>query len=131
MISQLEIRHPHVNEVPDDLMVGFECFKMDPEFQWVLIVDGKVKAQMMCANMAGILFIIRLVSHADAPHGWAVQFFRHVMREAKANGMIGYATFLSDKTEGERKLMKIVQRVGGLLCPVSGVWAFGSTEVNY
>lgn len=128
---QLEVRHPYVGEVPTELMAGFEALKIDPEWQWVLVVDGKVEAQMLCAPMHGLLVILRVVAFKEAPRSWLVKFLRRVMEEAKGLGLLGYVTFLSDLNPQERKLMKIIQHSGGLLIPASGAWGVGSTEVRY
>jgi hypothetical protein len=54
-----------------------------------------------------------------------------VMKQCKANGVIGFITFLSDNKRAERRLMTIVQRLGGGLIPSTGAWAAGSVEVRY
>lgn len=131
MIGQLEVRHPYVGEVPAELVLGFEALPIEAEFQWVLVVDGKIKAQMLCGAMHGLLFIVRLTALPDAPKSWAVTLFRKVLADAKAQGIIGYVSFLSDSNPQEVKLMRIVQKSGGMLLPVSGAWGFGSVEVKY
>lgn len=128
---QIEVRHPYVGEVPPELIVGFEAFKIDPEWQWVLAVDDKIVAQMLCADMHGMLCILRLTAFEDAPVSWLVRFLRGVLAEAHRREMIGYVTFLSDANPQERKLMRIVQRSGGMLMAATGAWGFGSTEVKY
>jgi hypothetical protein len=127
----VQVRHPYVNEVPSELIAGFEALPIDPEWQWVLVADGRVVAQMLCARMHGLLAILRLTAFPDAPRGWAVKIFRGVMADVRTQGIIGYMTFLSDSNPQERKLMRIVQKSGGMLLPASGAWAFGSTEVRY
>lgn len=112
-------------------MVGFEAFKIDPEWQWVLVVDGKVGAQVLCANAHGMLMIMRLTAREGLPQGWLVRFLRGVLAEAKRAGVIGYVTFLDDRNPVEQKLMRIVQKSGGMLMPATGAWAFGSVEVKY
>jgi hypothetical protein len=130
-VTEQTIRHPYVNEVPADLMRGFEAYRIDSEWQWVLIVDGSVKAQMLCANAHGILLILRLIAFPDAPHGWLAAMLRHVMAEARQAGCIGFITFLSDRNPAEVKLMRIVQRMGGFVLPQSGAMVAGSTETKY
>ena len=131
MISTTTIRHPYAGEVPEALMIGFESFKIDPEWQWILIVGGEVKAQLLGVNAHGVLIILRLAALPNTPHGWAVRMFREVMRECKKNGLIGFTSFLDDRQPAERKLMRIVQRLGGYLLPATGAWAAGSTEIRY
>ena len=128
---ELVVRHPYVGEVPAELMAGFEALPIDSEWQWVLLVDGRIVAQLLAARMHGLLLIMRLTSLPDAPKGWAVRMFRSVMAEARSQGIIGYVTFLSDSQPQERKLMRIVQHSGGMLIPATGAWGFGSTEVRY
>lgn len=128
---EIEVRHPYVGEVPVELVAGFETLKIDTEWQWVVVCDGKVVAQMLCAPMHGIMAILRLTAFKDAPHNWTLRLFRQALTEARGEGMIGYATFLSDANPQEVKLMKIIQRSGGMLLPQSGAWGFGSSEVHY
>lgn len=127
----IDVRHPYVNEVPPELLVGFEAFKIDPEWQWVLVVDGKIMAQLLGANTHGVLTIMRLSGLPDAPQGWALMLCRRALKDSAAQGLIGFMTFLSDNRKAERRLMRIVHRMGGYLIPVSGVWAAGRLETRY
>jgi hypothetical protein len=127
----IEVRHPYVNEVPAELLVGFEAFKIDPEWQWVLVSEGKVVAQVLGANTHGVLTIMRISALSSAPNGWALALMRSVLRDCQALGLIGFMTFLADNRRAERRLMRIVQRMGGYLIPVSGVWAAGRLETRY
>jgi len=129
--GELDVRHPYVNEVPPELMTGFESLPIDPEWQWVLTVDGRIRAQMLCASAHGMLLILRVKAMPDAPAAWLVCFMRRVLADARALGMIGYVSFLSDRNPQEVKLMRIVQRAGGLLLPQSGAMVAGSLEVGY
>jgi hypothetical protein len=131
VIAELQVRHPYVGEVPAELLVGFEARMIDPEWQWVLVHEGKVVVQMLCAPAHGMLMILRLTALPEAPHGWGVRFFRYVLKEAQERGLIGYETFLSDENEAEQRLMTIIQRAGGWLIPSSGVWACGSVIQGY
>ena len=127
----LEVRHPYVGEVPAELLGGSVGFKIDQEWQWVLAVDGKVVAQMLCANTHGVLTIMQLSSLPSAPYGWAVVMIRRVFKECHALGLIGYMAFLSDNRKAERRLMTIVSRAGGYLVPTSGAWAAGRLDTRY
>jgi hypothetical protein len=53
------------------------------------------------------------------------------MEDARAMGMLGYLTMLSDSSKQERQLMRIVQRHGGYLEPTSGAIAAGRLEGSY
>ena len=128
---ELAVRHPYVGEVPAELIAGFETFKIDPEWQWVLVSDGKIKAQMLCVNAHGVLMILRLTALPDAPRGWALALFRKVLKECQEQEMLGYMTFLEDGKKAERRLMTIISRAGGYLKPWSGVWAVGRFETGY
>jgi hypothetical protein len=112
-------------------MRGFEAFRIDPEWQWVAVLDGRIVGQLLAANMHGVLYLMRVTAVAHAPKGWALALFRQVMAEAKAAGLIGYMVLLTDGSKVERRLMSIVQRHGGYLEPVTGVLAAGHLEVNY
>jgi hypothetical protein len=129
--SEIEVRHPYVNEVPMDLLVGFESFRIDPEWVWVLVVDGKIKAQMLCANTHGVLTIMRISSLPDAPNGWALTLCRRVFKDCREQGLIAFMAFLSDGKKAERRLMRITERLGGFLVPVTGAWAAGSLVTRY
>lgn len=130
--TKISVRHPYGGEVvPAELIQGFEAYKIDPDWQWILVVDGMVKAQMLCANAHGILMILRLTAQSDAPYGWAVKLFRQVMKDAKFAGCIGFMTFLADQNPAEVQLMRIVQRLDGYLLPQSGAWAAASVDIAY
>lgn len=127
----IEVRHPYVGEVPAELIQGFEAYKIDPEWQWVVVYEGHVVAQLLATNAHGLLHILRITSLPVAPRGWAVALFRRVLDDCLKLKMIGYLTFLGDATRAERRLMRIVSRQGGYLVPVSGVWAAGRLENHY
>jgi hypothetical protein len=127
----IEVRQPYVGEIPSALIEGFEWLKVDPEWQWVLVIDGKVMAQCLCAPIHGVLTIIRLKALPKLPPGSLLHFLRQIFRDADSRGMLGYVIFLSDQTAVERKLMRIVQRAGGTFIPVTGVWGFGPLKVGY
>jgi hypothetical protein len=112
-------------------MRGFEAFRIDPEWQWVVVQDGRVVAHLLAANAHGLLFILRLTAFPEAPRGWLVRMLRQVLRDAKTQGCLGYVTFLSDQSPREVKLMRVVEKAGGMLMPQSGAWAFGSIETRY
>jgi hypothetical protein len=50
------------------------------------------------------------------------------MEDARQQGFIAYMTYLGDQNPKERKLMRLVQRSGGMLLPSTGTFAFGTTE---
>lgn len=131
MIQEMIVRHPAYDEVPQELMKGFEAMQIEREWQWVLECEGKIVAQMLCAPAHGLLMVVRLTALPSAPKGWGVGFFRRVLKDAQERGLLGYATFLSDDRKEERRLMSIIQRAGGWLLPASGAWAFGSVEQGY
>lgn len=130
--SKLEVRHPYVGEeVPAELMRGFTAWKIDREWQWVAIHEGRVVAQLLTAPMHGTLYLMRLSALPDAPKTWAVRLFRQMLREGRERGLLGYLVLLTDSTPAERRMMRIVQRHAGYLEPVSGVLAAGRLESTY
>src|ERR1700691_2852345 len=128
---QIEVRHPYVGEVPQELLVGFEAFKIDPEWQCVLVADGKVVAQALGANTHGVLTIMRISCLPEAPTAWALVLMRQVLKDCRELGLIGFMTFLADNRKAERRLMTIISRTGGYLVPSAGVWAAGRLETRY
>jgi hypothetical protein len=131
MIStETTIRHPQPGEVPAELMTGFEAWKIDLEWQWVVVHNDRIVAQILCSNMHGMLYMLRLTSTRDAPFGWALKLFRQVLRDARDRGLIGYLVLLQDSTREMRRLMTIIQRHNGYLEPVTGVLAAGRLEVR-
>lgn len=129
--KEISVRHPYINEVPAELVQGFEVYRIDDEWQWVLVVDGKIMAQLLCVNAHGILLMLRITALKEAPEGWALILLRHVLKECKELNLLGYMTFLADDTKAQRRLMRIVQRAGGYLQPVTGVWAAGRFDIRY
>ena len=131
MIGHIEVRHPYVGEVPPELIVGFESFKIDTEWQWVVVQEGKVVAQLLCAPAHGLLLMLRLTSLPTAPSNWPLLLFRKVFDECSKMGMLGFMAPLADDTKAQRRMMKMVSRMGGYLVPWSGVWAAGRLETKY
>lgn len=129
--TSIDVRHPYVGEVPEELIVGFETRRIDPEWQWVLVEDDKVKAQLLCCNAHGVLMMLRITALPDAPEGWALKLFRKVLSDCADQGMLGYMTFLSDATKPERRLLTIAARQGAYVVPVSGSWIAGRMENGY
>lgn len=132
MIGQLEIRPRNEGEeVPAELMVGLEPFQIVELWQWVVLDDNKIVAQVLTAPAHGVLILLRMMSLPEAPKGWLVLALRRILTNAKALGLIGYMVLLQDSKPQEVKMMRIVQKSGGMLLPFSGVIAVGSSEVKY
>lgn len=129
--TSIIVRHPKADEVPAELMIGFEAWKIDPEWQWVLEADGKIVAQLLTANMHGMLYLLRITALPSAPNGWTVALLRHMLREGKRLGLIGYMVLLQDDSKACRRMMRIIHRAGGFLEPICGVLAVGRLEVGY
>jgi len=128
--TQLEVRHPEADEVPAALMQGFEAWKIDRDWQWILVSDGKVMAQLLTSNMHGMLYMMRLTALPEAPYGWALRLLRQAIRDARSRGLLGYIVLLQDSTPEQLCLMRIVQRHQGYLEPITGVLACGRLEVR-
>lgn len=120
-----------MGEVPPELMRGFEAWKIDPDWQWVAVHNGKVVAQLLTAPMHGVLYLMRLTALPEAPKTWAVRLFRQMLREGRERGLIGYLVMLQDSTPEQLRLMSIVQRHAGYLEPITGVLAAGRLESTY
>jgi hypothetical protein len=116
--------------VPDDLLRGFEAFRIDPEWQWVLTVDGKIAAQLLAAPMHGVLMILRVTALPTAPASGLLHLLRHVCKECAESNLLGYTVFLSDNTL-EGKLLRIAQRAGAYIVPASGAWVAGRFDTGY
>lgn len=132
MIGQIEVRTRYLGEpIPVELMVGLEAFQIIEDWQWVVLHEDRIVAQILTAPAHGLLLLLRMMSLPSAPEGWAVLALRRVLADAKARGLIAYLVLLEDARPQEVKLMRIVQKAGGILRPVCGVMGVGSTEVRY
>lgn len=112
-------------------MRGFEAWKIDLEWQWVAVHEGRIVAQLLAAPMHGMLYLMRLTALPEAPKTWAVKLFRQMLRDGREAGLIGYLVLLQDSTPEQRRMMRIVQRHAGYLEPVTGVLAAGRLESTY
>lgn len=132
MISQMEVRRRYPGEdLPAELMNGIEAFYIVEEWQWVVEYEGKIVAQVLTAPAHGLLILLRIMSLPEAPPSWPVLALRRILADARERGLIGYLTLLEDARPNETRLMRLVQRSGGMLRPFSGALAFGSTEMKY
>lgn len=132
MIGQIEVRPRYPGEdIPAELMVGIEPFHIVESWQWVVEYEDKIVAQILTAPAHGLLILLRMMSVPDAPASWLVLALRRILADAKERGLFGYVVLLQDSRPREAKLMRIVQKNGGMLIPFSGALAFGSTETKY
>lgn len=132
MISTLQIRNRYSGEViPEELMSQLEAMTVDPEWQWIAEYDGKIVGQILAVNAHGMLLVLRITATKEAPKYWTVIGLRKVLRDARERGCIGYLCFLDDRQPQEVKMMRMIQKQGGVLLPVCGVWAAGSTDCGY
>jgi hypothetical protein len=132
MIGQLEIRPRLPGEpIPEELMAGLEYFQIVESWQWLVLHQDKIVAQILTAPMHGVLLLLRMMSLPEAPHGWLVLALRRIMADAKAKGLFGAVVLLDDRRPQEVKMMRIAQRSGGMLLPYCGALAVGSTDWKY
>lgn len=130
--AAITIRHPRAGEsVPESLLAGCEIFAKQPEHVWLAEQSGSIIGLLLTAELAGLLLLLRINSVPDSPSNWTVILLRQVLREASARGYMGFLTLLQDTKPQEVKLMRIVQRNGGVLMPFSGAIAFGKVETGY
>lgn len=130
--TKLTIRHPRPEEtLPPELVDAYDLlYGTDCDWIWLAEYEDKVVGRILTHNMNGILLILRMNATTDAPKSWAVVTLRYLLREAGDRGMLGFLTMLQDTKPQEVKLMRIVQRNGGVLLPFSGALAFGKLEVR-
>jgi hypothetical protein len=132
VISQIEVRPRYPGEeIPGELMVGLEAYQIVEDWQWLVIHEGRIVAQVLTAPMHGMLIFLRMMSVKEAPPTWLVLALRRIMADARVRGLFGWAILLSDSKSHEAKLMHMTQRAGGVMLPFSGVVAVGSTEWRY
>ena len=132
MISQIEVRLRYPGEeIPAELMTGLEAFAIVEDWQWLVIHENKIVAQVLTAPAHGLLIFLRMMSLAEAPPLWMLLALRRILADARERGLFGYVALLEDFRPSEAKLMRLAQRSTGMLRAFSGAIAFGSTEVKY
>jgi hypothetical protein len=132
MLSTITIRNREEGEtLPPELMGSLDLFPIDYNWQWVAEYEGEIVGQVLAANVHGILFLFRITAIPSAPKSWVMLAYRRILAEAKERGCMGFMLFLDDCNKQEVKLMRIVQKHGGMLLPSYGAWAFGTTETGY
>ena len=132
MISQIEIRPRYPGEeIPAELMTGLEAFSIVEDWQWLVIHENKIVAQILTVPAHGLLVFIRMMSLPGAPPLWLLLALRRILADARARGLFGYLIMLEDSRAKEAKMMRLCQHGGGMLRPFSGALAFGSTEFKY
>lgn len=132
MIGQIEIRRRYPGEeIPAELMDGLEAFHIMEDWQWVVLHEDKIIAQILTCPAHGLLILLRMMSLPEAPPAWLVLALRRILADAKERGLFGYVILLQDSKPKESKMMRLTQMGGGMLLPFSGALAFGSTEFKY
>jgi hypothetical protein len=98
----------------------------NPEWVWVVTPPNSSLpfAIIVGAPAHGFLILLRVISVSplppQAPRNWFKPALMTVLDNSRRRGCLGMITLLSDKSEQEQKLARLVLKMGGDLFPFSG-----------
>jgi hypothetical protein len=86
---------------------------MDPEWVWVLDVDGTINGVLVASPAHGVAMIWRLVVKPGSSRMALGRLLRAFLRDCRKRGIRGYLTILTSGRENEERLASILEHSGG------------------
>jgi hypothetical protein len=118
--STLRVRHYHPSDFVRHLLPEFVSLELDPKLTWVVEEDGMIKAALLAAYGSQTACFLRLAATSDAPHNWMVSLLRAVIRDLEEMNAKVIMVCLSAERWQELKLLRLIQRAGGIMNPLAG-----------
>jgi hypothetical protein len=100
--------------IPPSLEAGFDILnQLDPDWVWVLDVDGTIKGILVASPCHGAAMIWRIVVAPGSSQAALLRLLRAFLRDCRKRGLRGYLTFISLSREPEKRLAAILEHSGG------------------
>jgi GNAT superfamily N-acetyltransferase len=100
--------------IPSSLEAAFDLLgQIDPDWVWVLDVDGTIKGVLVASPAHGVAVVWRVVVEPGASSMGLGKLLRAFLRTCRQRGIRGYLTMLSLSRETESRLAKILEHSGG------------------
>lgn len=100
--------------IPSSLEAAFDILGMlDPEWVWVLAVDGLIKGVLIASPCHGAAALWRLSVEKGQSNMAVGRLLRAFLRDCRKRGVKGYLTFLTQGRPAEDRLASILEHSGG------------------
>lgn len=100
-------------ELPPELVTGYEKGQCDPDWIWVADYNGKPVGILVTAPAHIAVILLRLVMAEGAPPTAAGALLAQAFAEMKARGYSGYIIWLGETQSVEKQLLRMVEATGG------------------
>lgn len=111
----MKVRNLIIGEqLPEQLRTGYEGMNCMPEWIFVAERDGEPVAILVAAPVHIVVLMVRLCSTPEASPTDVRALLVHFVKTVKERGYGGYITYLSEASEVERTLSRIITATGGV-----------------
>jgi hypothetical protein len=100
-------------ELPSELVTGYEQGQCDPKWIWVAEYNEKVVGILVTAPAHIAVILLRLVMAEGAPSHAAGELLSHSFMEMALRGYNGFIVWLDEKGKTESQLLRLVEAIGG------------------
>lgn len=115
-------------ELPLELVTGYEKGQCDPDWIWVADYNGKPVGILVTAPAHIAVILLRLVMAEGAPPTAAGALLAQAFSEMKARGYSGYIIWLGETQSVEKQLLRMVEATGGGVLESSMSLCYGLFE---
>lgn len=111
-------RHLQQGEaLPDGLMRGLDQLgTLDTYWTWVVENEVGLIGVLVASPVYGMVLILKLNMHSQAPNTAIVLLLRKFLEEIKARSMKGYLVWFDQDRPEEKRLLTIAQKAGETFC---------------
>ena len=113
--------------LPSVVVTGFEQLPMDNDWAWHAIIEDVIVGTLICAPCHGAVMLMRLVVHTSAPINTFRTLLRTMFRDTRSRGFVGYIALIGPMREPERRMLKILRKLGGIQMVEPSVLVYGES----
>ena len=117
------------DQFPEGFNTGYENMPVMKSWVWVAEQDGEPAGVLLAAPMHGLIYLMRVCVHEQAPPETTFRLLRACMRDSLARGFKGFFLHVDPTgTEAQRKLIPLVKRANGVQMMIPQIMLVGSLE---
>lgn len=115
-------------ELPPELVTGYEKGQCDPDWIWVIDYNGKPVGILVTAPAHVAVILLRLVMAEGAPPTAAGILLAEAFKEMRARSYSGYILWLGETNSVETQILHLVEATGGGVLEKSMSLCYGFFE---
>lgn len=115
-------------ELPPELVTGYERGECDPSWIWVVDYNGKPCGILVTAPAHIAVILMRLVMAEGAPPMAAGALLSQAFAEMRNRGYFGYILWLGETQSVEKQILHLVEATGGGILERSMSLCYGLFE---